>query len=100
MPNAPDPLRAKLRVWQVDPPAEGGFRPAVWARIGARRRELAETWFGYFRRHAVAWSLAVAVSAGVAGLLGNLVGERRAAADHAAILGTYLAQIDARAMQH
>ena len=96
MSNTPEPLREALRRWRVAPPADAGFRPAVWSRIEAVRRAASENWFHYFRRHAAAWSLVAVCAAGVAGLLGREAGERRATADHEQILGTYLAQIDAR----
>jgi hypothetical protein len=98
MNTSPKPLRETLRTWQVAPLADAGFRPAVWSRIEAARRAVHENWFGYLRRHAIAWSFVLVATAAGAGLLGSHAGERRAVADHASILDTYLAQIDARAM--
>ncbi|HLP07336.1 MAG TPA: hypothetical protein VK178_04160 [Opitutaceae bacterium] len=98
MSNLPKSLCETLRGWQVAPPADAGFRPAVWSRIEGLRRAATETWFGYFRRHAIVWSLVLLSTAAGAGLLGREAGERRAVADHTVILDTYLAQIDARVM--
>ncbi|MFT3828899.1 MAG: hypothetical protein QM691_04245 [Opitutaceae bacterium] len=98
MSNSQNPLREILHIWRIAPPADAGFRPAVWSRIEALRRTASETWFGYFRRHTLAWSLVLLSTAAGAGLLGRQAGERRAVADHSAILDTYLAQIDARVM--
>lgn len=98
-PSSPsDSLRGALRRWQVAPPADPAFRPAVWSRIESARRVLGETWSAYFRRHALGWSLTMAIALGGAILLGQRAGVRRALAEHDVVLHTYLAQIDARAM--
>ena len=81
------------------PPADKSFRPAVWKQIERLRYAATESWFGYLRRHAVVCALVLVAAVAGAGLLGRMTGDWRARADHDAIIGTYLAQIDARVMQ-
>lgn len=95
-----DPLHCRLQDWRVAPPVEPGFRPAVRERIAARLRRGQETWGAYCRRHAVLWSLVFATVVTGAAVHGQRVGERHSEADHRAMVGTYLAEIDARAMEH
>ncbi len=87
-----------LRVWQVSPPPDPAFRPAVWAQIASTVRRRQESWWGYCRRHALLWGLVFLVGTAGAGLHGQRVGVQHRDEDHRAMVGTYLAEIDARAM--
>lgn len=87
-----------LRHWQVEAPADPDFRAAVWTRIEGARQAASLSWAGYFRRNAQAWSLALVLALSVSALVGYRAGERHSERERAAILQTYLAAIDARAM--
>lgn len=95
----PDPPRHDLRVWRVVPPADAGFRAAVWARVEAARRLVELSWSAYLRRHALLWSVALLLAVGGSAVLGRRAGAQHTRAEHDTILHTYLAAIDARAMQ-
>jgi len=90
-------LARTLRTWRVTPPSDPGFRGATWTRIEAAQA-MAPAWSGYVRRHAGAWSLALAGSLAVAGFTGRALGREHTAAERDAILTTYVTAIDARAM--
>jgi hypothetical protein len=90
-------LSSALRIWRVTPPADPGFRGAAWARIEAAQTA-APAWSVYVKSHAGAWSLALAGSLAVAGFAGRTLGREHTAAERDAILSTYVAAIDARAM--
>ena len=92
-------LRPTLQAWQVSPPADPGFRSAVWAQIGAARDCLETTWAGYVRHHLVAWVLVLGFVAVGAGALGLGAGASHSAADRELVLASYVAAIDARAME-
>lgn len=100
--NAPESnvsLRPTLQAWQVTPPVDAGFRGAVWARIDAVRECVETTWAGYVRQHLVAWVLVLGFVAVGAGALGFGAGAKHSAADRELILASYVAAIDARAME-
>jgi len=92
-----EPLSSTLRTWRVTPPSDPGFRGATWARIEAAQTT-PPAWSVYLRNHAGAWSLALAGSLAVAGFTGRTLGREHTAAERDAILNTYVAAIDARAM--
>ena len=89
-----------LHRWRVSPPADPGFRGAVWARIEAARCVVVESWSGYCRRHMVAWSLVLLTMLAGAAWHGQRAGASHTRAEHDTIMHSYLAQIDARAMLH
>ena len=100
--NAPDQdqsLRPALLAWQVSPPDDPGFRSALWARIESARERFELTWTGYLRRHTVAWTLVLGLAAVGAGWAGHHAGEDHALADRETVLASYVAVIDARAME-
>lgn len=90
-----DPIRGELRTWRVDPPADPGFRPAVWSRIDQARLL---HWTTYWRRHAVGWSVACVLIVSASALWGHAAGLRHKQAERTAVLQTYLAAIDVTAM--
>jgi hypothetical protein len=89
----PDPLAPALQSWRVDPPADPGFRAAVWRRIEAATPP---TWGAYLRRHAVAWSCAAALAVVAAGWTGHRVAQVRLAAERERMVATYLGDLDPR----
>jgi hypothetical protein len=100
--NAPEKdqsLRPALLAWQVAPPVDPGFRSAVWAGIEAARERFEITWSGYLRRHIVAWVLVLGMAAVGAGWVGHSAGADHALADRDLVLTSYVAAIDARAME-
>jgi hypothetical protein len=88
-----DNLTEVLRIWRVKPPADPGFRAAVWQRIG---RPPEVSWPAYLRAHTAAWSLACLLVLGVAGLAGRTVAQARVQADREAIVVSYLVELDPR----
>jgi len=100
--NAPDQdqsLHTTLLAWRVSPPADPGFRSALWARIESARERFELTWTGYLRRHTAAWALVLVLAAVGAGWAGHHAGEGHALADRETVLASYVAAIDARAME-
>lgn len=90
---SPDPLTSALASWRVAPPADPGFRTAVWRRLEAAAPA---TWGDYLRRHAVAWSLAGALAIVAAGWTGHRAAEIRLAAERERMVATYLGDLDPR----
>lgn len=90
---SPDPLAPALASWRVDPPADPGFRAAVWRRIEAAAPA---TWAGYLRRHAVAWSVAAALAVAAAGWTGHRAAQARLAAERERMVAAYLGDLDPR----
>ena len=100
--NAPEKtesLRPTLLAWQVSPSADPNFRTGIWTRIESARQWADLTWSGYLRRHLVAWILVLGMTAVGAGWMGHRAGAQHAAADRETVLASYVAAIDARAMQ-
>jgi hypothetical protein len=92
--NTPrDSLSAVLQRWRVEPPADPGFRPAVWQRLDARARE---SWPAYLRSRATAWSLAAVVMLGAAAYSGTALAHSRVRADREAMVVNYLVELDPR----
>ena len=89
----PDSLTERLHAWRVSPPADPAFRPQVWARL---RRSAHVTWADYLRPHAVAWLFAAVTIFGVAAYTGRTAATTRARADRAALVSTYLVELDPR----
>lgn len=88
-----DNLSETLRTWRVTPPADPGFRAAVWRRL-ARPADV--SWFAYLRTHTAAWSVAAALALGVAGFAGHTAAKLRIQADRDAIAVAYLTELDPR----
>ena len=88
-----DNLTEVLRSWRVKPPADPGFRAAVWQRIG---RPVEVSWPAYLRAHTAAWSLAALLVVGVAGFAGRAVAQARVQADRESIVVSYLVELDPR----
>lgn len=88
-----DNLTEVLHGWRVKPPADPGFRAAVWQRIG---RPAEVSWPAYLRAHTAAWSLAALLVVGVAGFAGRAVAQARVQADREAIVVSYLVELDPR----
>jgi hypothetical protein len=88
-----DSLSAVLHRWRVDPPADPGFRSAVWQRLDARTRE---SWPAYLRSHATAWSLAAVVLMGAAAISGTALAQARVQAEREAMVVNYLVELDPR----
>lgn len=93
MKNPRDDLSPALQGWHVRPPADPGFRPAVWARLRARPDG---SWPAYLRHHAVSCGLAAVVAFSAAGYTGLTVAHARSTADREAIVVTYLVGLDPR----
>lgn len=92
-------LRPALLAWQVAPPVDPGFRSSVWAAIEAVRDRASATWAGYLRRHLVAWALVFGLVMVGAVALGLSAGAKHSAIDREMVLASYVAAIDARAME-
>lgn len=93
MNNSRDNLSETLRTWRVTPPADPGFRAAVWRRVG---RSADASWSAYLRTHPAAWSLAAVLAFGVAGFAGHTAAKQRIKTDRDAIAVAYLAELDPR----
>ncbi len=89
-----DPLSVHLRCWRVSPPADPGFRAAIWARIRATGSR--DTWPAFLRAHAAAWALVAVVTLSAAGYGGYATAQARVASDREAMVFTYLAGLDPR----
>ncbi len=89
----PDPLAPFLASWRVDPPADPGFRAAVWRRLGPAGPA---TWGAYLRQHAVAWSVAGALAVVAAGWTGHRTAQARLAAERERMVASYLGNLDPR----
>lgn len=98
-PESNHSLRPLLRAWQVSPPVDPGFRSAIWARIERAREWTDLTWAGYLRHHLLAWVLVLGFVAGGAGWWGRSAGALHSADDRELVLASYVAAIDARAME-
>jgi hypothetical protein len=94
-PSEPERLSRLLGAWQVVPPANPNFRPAVWQRI---RQANGESWTSYLRAHVVGWSVAAGVAVFAAGWAGHAVGRAKLAADRDQMVIAYLGDIDPRVM--
>lgn len=88
-----DNLAEALHLWRVKPPADPGFRAAVWRRIG---HPAESSWPAYLRAHTAAWSLAALLVVGLAGFAGRAVAQARVQADREAIVVSYLVELDPR----
>jgi hypothetical protein len=93
MNQTPDHLSETLQSWRVQPPADPGFRAAVWRRIG-RPAEL--SWPAYLRAHPTAWALAAVLALGSAGLAGRAMAKLNLEADREAMAVSYLVELDPR----
>lgn len=92
-------LRSALQAWQVSPPADPHFRSTIWARIEGVREWADLTWSGYLRQHRIAWMLVLAVVTVGAGAVGLGAGAKHSSIDRERVLASYVAAIDARAME-
>ncbi len=90
----PDSLSNDLRLWQVSPPPDPGFRAAVWQRIDARRRE--STWPAFVRTRGTALAVAAIAIVVVSGWTGHSVARSRVQADRSTLAAHYLASLDVR----
>jgi len=88
-----DPLAEALGRWRVSPPVDADFRQAVWRRVGQRT---SQTWPGYLRSHATAWSLVTLVALGAAAFSGSALARARVRADRDAMVVNYLVDLDPR----
>lgn len=88
-----DNLTEVLQSWRVKPPADPGFRAAVWRRLG---RPADVSWPAYLRLHPTAWSLAAVLALGAAGFAGRAMARAQVDADREAIVVTYLVDLDPR----
>ncbi len=88
-----DDLPKMLHEWRVKPPADPGFRHAVWQRI---QRPPDVSWAAYLRTHLAAWTVAAVLTLGVAGLAGRALAQVHIQADREAIVTTYLVELDPR----
>ena len=88
-----DPLSDALQQWQVRPPLNPQFRPAVWQRIAQHSRD---SWAGYVRAHRLTWTVATLVVMGGAGWTGHAVARAKSAADRDAMVVSYLVGLDPR----
>ena len=77
----------------VRPPANPGFRPAVWEKV---RRGSRESWLGYVRAHRLALTVATVAVLGAAGWTGNAAARSKIAADRDAMVVAYLVELDPR----
>ncbi|HEX2851983.1 MAG TPA: hypothetical protein VHO24_02005 [Opitutaceae bacterium] len=90
-----DPLSRTLASWQVTPPTDPNFRPAVWQRIKQRSRE---SWAAYVRGHLVAWSVTAGLAFVAAGWTGHTVAQARLDASREQMVVNYLGELDPRVM--
>jgi hypothetical protein len=95
LPDPHDPLSRTLATWQVHPPADPNFRPAVWRRL---QRQTQETWSSYVRSHFAGWALVAGVAVGVAGWTGHSVAQAKLDADRDQMVVSYLGNLDPRVM--
>lgn len=93
--SPPDPLSRALGAWRVDPPADPAFRPAVWRRLGALRRD---DWRGYLRAHLAAWCVVALVATAAAGWAGRSVAHAELAAERERMIFSYLGDLDPRVL--
>ena len=94
MNSSHESLSEELRGWRVAPPADPGFRQAVWRRIGARDDG---AWAPYLRGHATALATAAFVVLGAAAYTGSALAHSQARADRETIVAAYLVDLDPRA---
>lgn len=94
-PNDDDDLTRLLATWQISPPGDPQFRPAVWARL---RKLSPATWAAYLRRHGVAWSVTVAFAMVTAGWAGRSVAQAKMESRREQMVMSYLGEIDPRAL--
>jgi hypothetical protein len=89
-------LSRMVRDWRVAPPRDPQFRPTVWVRINAARREA--SWGSYARAHATLVGATLAVALMMGGWIGREQARAQTEADRAAIVTTYVRGLDARTM--
>lgn len=94
-PPNPDPLSRTLAEWRVDPPAEPGFRPAVWQRLARIRHE---SWSGYLRAHLAVWCVTALLASVAAGWVGRSAAHAQLAADRERMVFSYLGELDPRVL--
>lgn len=94
-PESNDPLSRTLATWQVSPPTQPGFRPAVWQRLQRRQDE---SWPAYLRAHRRSLLLAGACVVALSGVTGRGLAEARLAADRERMVVSYLVELDPRVM--
>ena len=90
-------LGATLAAWRMEPPADPGFRGAVWAGIEAARR--APSWPGYVRTHLTLATGLMAVALVAGGWIGREQARVQAEADRAVMAENYVRALDARTMR-
>lgn len=96
--NPPDPqdcLSATLRSWQVAPPRDPNFRPAVLARIQSEARA---TWSDYVRAHGLSWTAAALVAVAASGWAGHAVAQARLEEKREQMVVSYLGNLDPRVL--
>lgn len=91
----PDPLSRALAAWRVDPPADPAFRPAVWQRLSALRRE---DWRAYLRAHLAAWCVVALVATAAAGWAGRSAARADLDAERERMIFSYLGDLDPRVL--
>ncbi len=90
-----NPLSAALRSWQVNPPRDPTFRPAVLDRIQRRARA---SWVDYVRSHGVSWFAAAVVAIGTSGWAGHTAAQTRMKEKREQMVVSYLGNLDPRVL--
>ena len=96
-PDAPDPLSHDLARWQVNPPRDPNFRPAVWQRLRGLPPG-GETWGSYLRAHSVGWVAVAALAVAVAGWAGHEMGRSQLETSRERMVVSYLSELDPRVL--
>jgi hypothetical protein len=91
-----DPLSELLASWQIKPPADPNFRPAVAARLAAARRK--RDWPSLLHEHPAVWTAAAVIVLGAAAWTGHEAGRVRNQADRDRLADAYVRQLDPRAL--
>jgi hypothetical protein len=94
-PEPRDPLSDTLATWRLDPPADPGFRAAVWERIRAGSQE---TWAAYVRGHRLGWATLAVFAIGIAGWAGHTAAEAKLEAGRERMVVHYLGNLDPRVL--
>jgi len=96
-PEPEDSLPRTLAGWQVTPLRNPQFRPGVWRRIAALRRE--PSWTAYARTHGATVAAALTVAVALGAWTGHERARDRDAAARSALVADYVHSLDARWMR-
>lgn len=93
--TSPDRLGETLRTWRVAPPADPGFRTAVWTRL---QRRAPATWPAYLRGNLAGWAVAAGLAVVAAGWSGHQLAQARLDARREQMVVNYLGELDPRVL--